>query len=110
MVADLGIVLAAAVGLAALRTAGLTVPCAYHVWLQRRRWKRYSDGTTCSTEPLLGDDECVVCLDGLQGTSVRTLPCGHKFHTACIDEWVVRGNGECPLCKSEFVDKMSSVY
>lgn len=110
MVADLGIVLAAAVGFAALRTAGLTIPYAYHVWVQRQRWKQYSRSATCSTEPLLGDDECAVCLDGLQGMSVRTLRCGHRFHTGCIDEWVIRGNNECPLCKFEFVDKMLSVY
>ena len=32
---------------------------------------------------------CVICLDDFQaGARVKTLPCGHLFHDACIDQWL----------------------
>merc|ERR1719161_1921809 len=48
------------------------------------------------------DMECPICLSDVQdGDSVRTLPgCGHTFHRACIDLWVLRC-ADCPLCKCD---------
>lgn len=54
-----------------------------------------------------GEDECAICLCTLAaGDEVRELPCGHKFHFACIDRWLIRreldyGASSCPLCKKE---------
>lgn len=44
--------------------------------------------------------ECAICLTGLdEGERVRCLPtCGHTFHRACIDLWLLR-RADCPLCK-----------
>lgn len=43
---------------------------------------------------------CMVCLsDFVRGEEVRRLPCGHYFHTTCIDEWLRRCM-ECPICKA----------
>lgn len=45
------------------------------------------------------DRQCVVCItDFKTGEQVRTLPCFHKFHKQCIDEWLARDN-KCPICK-----------
>jgi hypothetical protein len=46
--------------------------------------------------------ECSICLNDIHdGDSERCLTgCGHTFHKACIDLWLVRC-AECPLCKSE---------
>lgn len=46
--------------------------------------------------------ECSICLNDIyEGDSQRSLSrCGHTFHKACIDLWVVRC-AECPLCKCE---------
>jgi len=43
--------------------------------------------------------DCVICLSGLQeGDNARSLPeCGHVFHRACIDLWLLRQT-RCPLC------------
>lgn len=43
--------------------------------------------------------ECLICLDDFEeGSEVRTLPCFHFFHTACVDKWLT-SNGSCPVCK-----------
>jgi hypothetical protein len=46
---------------------------------------------------------CSVCLDDFaDGAVVRTLPCLHHFHGACVDPWL-RQQGlaaPCPVCKT----------
>ncbi|CAG9321060.1 unnamed protein product [Blepharisma stoltei] len=44
--------------------------------------------------------KCMVCLSeyGI-GEEVKTLPCFHMFHTACVNEWLQRST-LCPLCKT----------
>lgn len=46
-------------------------------------------------------DQCSVCLmDFEHGDSLRTLECGHRFHMACIDQWLAQ-SGQCPVCKKQ---------
>lgn len=43
---------------------------------------------------------CAVCLDDfVAGDELRSLPCAHHFHVACIDPWLAR-KPDCPLCKA----------
>ncbi|CAL9769342.1 unnamed protein product [Musa acuminata subsp. burmannicoides] len=44
--------------------------------------------------------DCAVCLCEFDGTDeLRLLPvCGHAFHLACIDTWLL-SNSTCPLCR-----------
>lgn len=54
-----------------------------------------------ASELHLGDDaECSICLNDLcDDDCVRQLcGCGHTFHRACIDLWLLR-RADCPLCK-----------
>ncbi|CAI5460815.1 unnamed protein product [Closterium sp. Yama58-4] len=45
------------------------------------------------------EDPCTICFDGFKsGDQLRILPCQHRFHTACIDEWLMK-KPLCPLCK-----------
>jgi len=49
----------------------------------------------------LGEDsECSICLNDVDSSdTVRQLQgCGHTFHRACIDLWLLR-RADCPLCK-----------
>lgn len=42
---------------------------------------------------------CCICIDQMKvNTQVRTLLCGHYFHTRCVDKWL-KVNKSCPICK-----------
>ncbi len=45
-------------------------------------------------------DDCSICLDSMPAGAVVTdlSACKHRFHLACIQEWLGRSNA-CPLCK-----------
>lgn len=50
-----------------------------------------------------GDDpnKCMVCMEVFAtGDLLRTLPCVHRYHQHCIDEWLCR-SPECPICKRD---------
>ena len=47
--------------------------------------------------------KCIICLSVLSRHAASSkqstaLPCGHVFHTECIDQWI-HVNPTCPLCK-----------
>jgi len=54
--------------------------------------------------PLNGVDEpetCSICIDEFkQEQELRKLPCHHKFHLTCVDEWLKISN-TCPNCKAD---------
>ncbi|PVU87614.1 hypothetical protein BB559_005965 [Furculomyces boomerangus] len=53
---------------------------------------------TGSEEP--EDLICPICLDEMStGEKVRLLPCGHKYHVRCIDNWLLTRSVLCPYCK-----------
>eukprot|EP00927_Polykrikos_kofoidii_P022243 TRINITY_DN20813_c0_g4_i2.p1 TRINITY_DN20813_c0_g4~~TRINITY_DN20813_c0_g4_i2.p1 ORF type:complete len:398 (-),score=30.09 TRINITY_DN20813_c0_g4_i2:24-1157(-) len=42
---------------------------------------------------------CAICIDDFAvGDFQRTLPCFHRFHVTCIDEWLQRSR-LCPICR-----------
>ncbi|KAK8558660.1 hypothetical protein V6N13_098306 [Hibiscus sabdariffa] len=43
--------------------------------------------------------DCSICLESFGEEDVLArLPCGHRFHFACLDPWV-RTCGDCPYCR-----------
>lgn len=49
-------------------------------------------------------NQCMVCLEHFQADEqVKLLPCFHRYHVACVDEWL-RRDGCCPVCKHRLDD------
>jgi len=47
------------------------------------------------------DNKCMVCFEIFaSGDALRSLPCLHKYHRRCIDEWLSR-SPHCPICKCD---------
>ncbi|MBA0751490.1 hypothetical protein Gogos_000410, partial [Gossypium gossypioides] len=44
--------------------------------------------------------DCSICLESFgEGEVLTQLPCGHRFHFACLNPWL-RTCGDCPYCRS----------
>lgn len=51
-------------------------------------------------QKLLHVTECSICLEDVDmGTVLRSLKCGHAFHSVCIDTWLQR-QPVCPNCRT----------
>lgn len=47
------------------------------------------------------DNKCMVCMEIFAaGDELRSLPCMHRYHKRCIDEWLCRSR-TCPICKRD---------
>ena len=40
-------------------------------------------------------------ISNLSDNQISTLPCGHKYHTKCITEWMLRKKSICPMCREK---------
>ena len=46
--------------------------------------------------------KCTICLGPYEKDEKLTiLPCGHGFHTNCINNWLKEYSYKCPICRSE---------
>merc|ERR1711907_107026 len=64
----------------------------------------FSDEHKIKMEKLEQEISCCVCLGEYEnGEAVRLHPCGHAFHSPCIDAWL-QINRICPLCKVDVID------
>lgn len=47
--------------------------------------------------------DCSICLEKIIDHKILSnLPCDHKFHLHCIEQWRVMNKNTCPLCRTEF--------
>ncbi|KAI9141666.1 ring finger protein 13, partial [Paraphysoderma sedebokerense] len=43
--------------------------------------------------------QCSICLTQYDSNDyVRLLPCKHLFHSDCVDRWLTKEKGCCPVC------------
>eukprot|EP00053_Salpingoeca_punica_P016588 m.157250 g.157250 ORF g.157250 m.157250 type:complete len:219 (+) comp17002_c1_seq4:3001-3657(+) len=46
------------------------------------------------------DKDCNICLDTFkENKNATSLPCGHMFHTPCIETWLAE-SAICPVCRA----------
>ena len=46
-----------------------------------------------------GINECGICLSKyVENDKLRVLPCLHRFHSECVDEWIIKTQ-KCPMCR-----------
>ena len=46
------------------------------------------------------DIACSTCLESFTPVcEVSTTPCGHVFHTKCINRWIKNEKNDCPQCR-----------
>ncbi|KAK4345388.1 hypothetical protein RND71_035564 [Anisodus tanguticus] len=59
-----------------------------------------------SEETVIGVDDsreeiCTICLcEYVNDETIGTLECGHEYHASCIEQWLLRGKQNCPICRS----------
>jgi hypothetical protein len=54
-------------------------------------------GGVADSEGVEEERRCSICLEPFVGGQlVRSLPCSHSFHLACIDEWLTTQSRACP--------------
>jgi len=54
-----------------------------------------------TTVPPADGEPCAICFDASPGDEWRILPCGHRFHPQCVDEWLKKQRGSCPTCRQD---------
>lgn len=46
--------------------------------------------------------ECSICLADFEvRDKIRRLGCRHEFHRQCVDQWLLKGDSLCPICRRE---------
>ena len=58
------------------------------------------------------DDQCAICHESLHSSQVYHLPCGHSFHTGCIERQIQAGSqwsNLCALCRTDHEEAFSCV-
>lgn len=62
--------------------------------------QRFTRAKLADDMEVLNGDTCVICMDAFtRGQLLRILPCTHKYHQGCIDEWLAKAI-TCPMCRT----------
>ncbi|KAG5934092.1 hypothetical protein E4U53_000765 [Claviceps sorghi] len=74
----------------------LTAPSVRSIRSKRSMLTGLGGTTATNHQP-----NCHICLAVFEHrlTIIRELPCGHIFHTECIDEFLIQNSSLCPTCK-----------
>ncbi|KAH7110459.1 hypothetical protein EDB81DRAFT_672079, partial [Dactylonectria macrodidyma] len=51
-----------------------------------------------------------ICLEAMQGKQmVRSLSCGHTFHSKYITKWFMKRHDTCSVCKQGYIPHTVSI-
>lgn len=57
------------------------------------------------------DTKCSICLENFKEQErIKLLPCGHGFHSECIEPWIANHKDSCPICRQTVTDKLGVEY
>ena len=60
----------------------------------------------------LHEPNCPICWEPYkQGDLVSCSPnpnCCHSYHVSCITTWLLKPNDECPMCRSDYLDRIKN--
>lgn len=60
------------------------------------------DSTHHNSNNKTTDDTCALCLeDYLDGDRLRELGCEHRYHSECVDSWLLENKRVCPVCNGD---------
>jgi hypothetical protein len=63
----------------------------------------YSRDQSQHEEHFVDQVQCAICLENFENEDVlRMLPCFHRFHVNCIDDWFNTGS-TCPICRTSII-------
>ena len=52
------------------------------------------------------EESCLVCIGAYEeGEQVLTLPCFHRYHSVCIEQWL-REQTTCPVCLKNVLEHL----
>jgi hypothetical protein len=58
--------------------------------------------TTDTTWEWMSQEDCLIChMPFVEGESVSIMVCRHKFHTECLNQWLLGERRSCPVCRSD---------
>ena len=68
--------------------------------------------SSTSDRTFWGQENCPICLEDFipHETTVRSLPCRHIYHPACIDKFLLDRSSLCPVCKARVAPLDQSPY
>ena len=51
-------------------------------------------------ENMNNDVTCIVCYNTIEKENICKTNCNHIYCKGCLNEWLDRGNVDCPMCRS----------
>ncbi|KPA75045.1 hypothetical protein ABB37_08731 [Leptomonas pyrrhocoris] len=66
------------------------------------------DMPDATADDLARDARCTICYEDMApGSGTKRLPCGHCYHTECLEHWL-EGHSTCPYCRANIMRMPSS--
>lgn len=66
--------------------------------IDEARQKRWRETNKKNEQGTKERPECTICLEDIERKNALSLPCGHVFHSICVNKWIVKKKS-CPICK-----------